>query len=59
MAANNQTPANAALARARRAQSLIEIEPLPVRDILHLLILAVVALAHAVVKLEDSSAGGR
>ena len=51
------SPIQAAIARARRAQTLIEAEPLPVRDILNLLILAVIALAHAVVQLEDAGKG--
>lgn len=57
MSADRQSHAQVAIARARHAQQLLEAEPVPVRDILNLLILAVIALAHAVAKLDDAQKG--
>ncbi|MCC6192285.1 MAG: hypothetical protein IT318_24905 [Anaerolineales bacterium] len=47
-------PAQRALFNAREAESLVEGEPLPLRLILLRLIRAVIALAQAVIKLEDA-----
>lgn len=53
------TATQRAMRGARQAEGMIEADPLPVRHILLLLIQAVIALAHAVIRLEDAAKGGR
>lgn len=47
------SPVQKTLAYARQAQELLEFDPLPTREVLSLIIRAVLALAHSLVQLED------